>query len=222
MSNFRQEFLAFALARDVLRFGQFSTRAGRKTPYFFNAGLFNDGESLRRLGRFYGDALLASGIGCDQLFGPAYKGITLAAATAIALAEKGHNLPFSFNRKEAKDHGEGGTIVGAPLAGRVVIIDDVITAGTSVRESVAIIRAKGATPSGVLIALDRMERGQGTQSAVDEVRTMFDIPVAAIATLDDLMHFIAGNPALETHAAAVADYRAQYGTARPSGTIPLP
>jgi len=213
VSNFRQEFLAFALARDVLRFGQFTTKAGRKTPYFFNAGLFNDGESLRRLGRFYGDALLASGIGCDQLFGPAYKGITLAAATAVALAEKGHNLPFSFNRKEAKDHGEGGTIVGAPLAGRVVIIDDVITAGTSVRESVAIIRAKGATPSGVLIALDRMERGQGTQSAVDEVRTMFDIPVAAIATLDDLMQFIAGNPALETHVAAVADYRAQYGTA---------
>jgi len=213
VSNFRQEFPAFALARDVLRFGQFTTKAGRKTPYFFNAGLFNDGESLRRLGRFYGDALLASGIGCDQLFGPAYKGITLAAATAVALAEKGHNLPFSFNRKEAKDHGEGGTIVGAPLAGRVVIIDDVITAGTSVRESVAIIRAKGATPSGVLIALDRMERGQGTQSAVDEVRTMFDIPVAAIATLDDLMQFIAGNPALETHVAAVADYRAQYGTA---------
>ena len=213
VSNFRQEFLAFALARDVLRFGQFTTKAGRKTPYFFNAGLFNDGESLRRLGRFYGDALLASGIGCDQLFGPAYKGITLAAATAVALAEKGHNLPFSFNRKEAKDHGEGGTIVGAPLAGRVVIIDDVITAGTSVRESVAIIRAKGATPSGVLIALDRMERGQGTQSAVDEVRTMFDIPVAAIATLDDLMQFIAGNPALETHVAAVAGYRAQYGTA---------
>ena len=213
MSNFRQEFLAFALARDVLRFGQFTTKAGRTSPYFFNAGLFNDGESLRRLGRFYGDALLASGIGCDQLFGPAYKGITLAAATAIALAEKGHNLPFSFNRKEAKDHGEGGTIVGAPLAGRVVIIDDVITAGTSVRESVAMIEAQGATPAGVLIALDRMERGQGDQSAVDEVRAMFGIPVAAIATLDDVMQFIAGHPALEIHAGAVADYRARYGTA---------
>ena len=213
MSNFRQEFLAFALARDVLRFGQFTTKAGRTSPYFFNAGLFNDGESLRRLGRFYGDALLASGIGCDQLFGPAYKGITLAAATAIALAEKGHNLPFSFNRKEAKDHGEGGTIVGAPLAGRVVIIDDVITAGTSVRESVAMIEAQGATPAGVLIALDRMERGQGDQSAVDEVRAMFGIPVAAIATLDDVMQFIAGHPALEIHSGAVADYRARYGTA---------
>ena len=213
MSNFRQEFLAFALARDVLRFGQFTTKAGRTSPYFFNAGLFNDGESLRRLGRFYGDALLASGIGCDQLFGPAYKGITLAAATAIALAEKGHNLPFSFNRKEAKDHGEGGTIVGAPLAGRVVIIDDVITAGTSVRESVAMIEAQGATPAGVLIALDRMERGQGDQSAVEEVRAMFGIPVAAIATLDDVMQFIAGHPALEIHAGAVADYRAHYGSA---------
>jgi orotate phosphoribosyltransferase len=211
MNDFRQEFLAFALARDVLRFGQFITKAGRATPYFFNAGLFNDGESLRRLGRFYGEALLASGIGYDQLYGPAYKGITLAAATAIALAEKGHNLPFSFNRKEAKDHGEGGTIVGAPLAGRIVIIDDVITAGTSVRESVAVIKARGATPAGVLIALDRMERGQGTQSAVDEVRAMFGIPVAAIATLDDVMQFIEGRPALQAHAAAVADYRAQYG-----------
>ncbi len=211
MNDFRQDFLAFALARDVLRFGQFTTKAGRTSPYFFNAGLFNDGESLRRLGRFYGDALLASGIGFDQLYGPAYKGITLAAATAIALAEKGHNLPFSFNRKEAKDHGEGGTIVGAPLAGRIVIIDDVITAGTSVRESVAMIKAQGATPAGVLIALDRMERGQGAQSAVQEVRSMFGIPVAAIATLDDVMTFIAGQPALREHAAAVADYRAEYG-----------
>ena len=211
MNDFRQDFLAFALARDVLRFGQFITKAGRTSPYFFNAGLFNDGESLRRLGRFYGEALLASGIDFDQLYGPAYKGITLAAATAIALAEKGHNLPFSFNRKEAKDHGEGGIIVGSPLAGRIVIIDDVITAGTSVRESVAMIKAQGATPAGVLIALDRMERGQGAHSAVQEVRSMFGIPVAAIATLDDVMQFMAGRPALHAHAAAVADYRAQYG-----------
>ena len=147
-----------------------SPRRGAQTPYFFNAGLFNDGESLRRLGRFYAEALLASGVAFDQLFGPAYKGITLAAATAIALAEKGHNLPFSFNRKEAKDHGEGGNVVGAPLAGRVLIVDDVITAGTSVRESVELIRAHGATPAGVLIALDRMERGPGEKSAVQEVR----------------------------------------------------
>src|SRR5438132_8415793 len=170
MADFRQQFLEFALARDVLRFGEFITKAGRKTPYFFNAGLFNDGESLRRLGHFYAEALLASGMGCDQIFGPAYKGIILAAATAVALAEKGHNLPFSFNRKEAKDHGEGGVVVGAALWGRVLIVDDVITAGTSVRESVDMIRANGAEPAGVLIALDRMERGQGQLSAVQEVR----------------------------------------------------
>jgi orotate phosphoribosyltransferase len=213
MSDFRQEFLAFALARDVLRFGEFTTKAGRASPYFFNAGLFHDGGSLLRLGQFYGEAFLASGIACDQLFGPAYKGITLAAATGIALAEKGHNLPFSFNRKEAKDHGEGGRIIGAPLRGRVLIVDDVITAGTSVRESVATIREHGAQPAGVLIALDRMERGQGALSAVEEVRQMFNIPVVAIATLTDLMTFIAGRPALHEHAHAIAAYRQQYGVA---------
>ena len=211
MIDFRQDFLAFALARDVLRFGEFVTKAGRRTPYFFNAGLFNDGESLERLGRFYAEALLATGLTCDQLFGPAYKGIILAAAAAIALAQKGHNLPFSFNRKEAKDHGEGGTIVGATLAGRVLIVDDVITAGTSVRESVELIRANGAEPAGVLIALDRMERGLGGKSAVQEVREIYGIPVIAIATLDDLMRFIAGQPALATYGPAVAAYRAQYG-----------
>jgi orotate phosphoribosyltransferase len=211
MTDFRQDFLAFALARDVLRFGEFITKAGRKTPYFFNAGLFNDGASLRQLGRYYAEAWQASGVACDQLFGPAYKGITLAAATAIALAEKGHNLPFSYNRKEAKDHGEGGQLVGAPLVGRVLIVDDVITAGTSVRESVETIRAQGASPAGVLIALDRMERGQGEASAVQEVETTFGIPVVAIATLDDLMRFIAGRAELTAYAPAVAAYRAQYG-----------
>jgi orotate phosphoribosyltransferase len=211
MTDFRQQFLAFSLARDVLRFGEFVTKAGRRTPYFFNAGLFNDGDSLRQLGRFYAQALLASGVACDQLFGPAYKGITLAASTAIALAEQGRNFPYSYNRKEAKDHGEGGTIVGAPLAGRVLIIDDVITAGTSVRESVELIRAHGAVPAGVLIALDRMERGQGEHSAVAEVRATFDIPVVAIATLDDLMRFIADRPDLQRWMPAVADYRRQYG-----------
>ncbi len=211
MSDFRQEFLAFALARDVLRFGKFVTKAGRETPYFFNAGLFNDGESLRRLGRFYAEALLASGVACDHLFGPAYKGITLAAATGIALAERGHNLPFSFNRKEAKDHGEGGVVVGAPLVGRVLIVDDVITAGTSVRESVELIRRHGADPAGVLIALDRMERGQDSRSAVQEVEQTFGIPVVAIATLVDLMAFIAGHPDLDAHAAAVSAYRERYG-----------
>ena len=217
MPDFRQDFLAFALAREVLRFGEFVTKAGRQTPYFFNAGLFNDGDSLRRLGRFYAEALLASGIGFDQVFGPAYKGITLAAAMAIALAEKGHNLPFSFNRKEAKDHGEGGVVVGAPLAGRVVIVDDVITAGTSVRESVDLIRAQGANPAGVLIALDRMERGQGDRSAVQEVREAYGIPVVAIATLDDLMAFLSGRPEMHAHAAAVAAYRTRYGVAPQAG-----
>jgi orotate phosphoribosyltransferase len=173
--------------------------------------LFNDGASLRQLGRYYAEAWQASGVACDQLFGPAYKGITLAAATAIALAEKGHNLPFSYNRKEAKDHGEGGLLVGAPLVGRVLIVDDVITAGTSVRESVETIRAQGATPAGVLIALDRMERGQGEVSAVQEVEAAFGIPVVAIATLDDLMRFIAGRAELTAYAPAVTAYRAQYG-----------
>lgn len=218
MTDFRQDFLAFALARDVLRFGEFVTKAGRSSPYFFNAGLFNDGDSLRRLGHFYAEALKASGIGFDQIFGPAYKGITLAAATAIALAEKGHNLPFSFNRKEAKDHGEGGVVVGAKLSGRVVIIDDVITAGTSVRESVELIRAQGASPAGVLIALDRMERGQGERSAVQEVREQFGIPVVAIATLDDLMSFIRGRTELRDHESAVTAYRARYGAVPSGGT----
>ena len=199
------------MSRSALRFGAFKLKSGRESPYFFNAGLFNDGESLRRLGRFYAEALKASGVTCDGLFGPAYKGITLAAATAIALAENGQNLPYSFNRKEAKDHGEGGSLVGAPLRGRIVIVDDVITAGTSVRESVTLIRAHGAVPAGVLIALDRMERGQGERSAVREVRDEFGIPVVAIATLDDVMAFIAGKPELTRYAGDIAAYRALYG-----------
>jgi len=211
MIDFRQEFLDFALACDVLRFGEFVTKAGRKSPYFFNAGLFNDGASLRRLGQYYAQALLASGIAFDQLFGPAYKGITLAAATGIALAEKGHNLPFSFNRKEAKDHGEGGVIVGAPLKGRVVIVDDVITDGGAKREAIELLRAHGANPAGVLIAFDRLERGRGEKSAVQELRDEFGIPVVAIATLHDLMQFIAGQPRLSRHASAVSAYREQYG-----------
>ncbi|MGC1818188.1 MAG: orotate phosphoribosyltransferase [Casimicrobiaceae bacterium] len=211
MTDFRHDFLQFALAREVLRFGEFVTKAGRRSPYFFNAGLFNDGTSLRRLGEFYAEALLASGVGCDQLFGPAYKGITLAAATAIALAAMGHNLPYSYNRKEAKDHGEGGSVVGAPLAGRVMIVDDVITAGTSVRESVALIEAHGAKPAGVLIALDRMERGQGERSAVQDVRDTWGIPVVAIATLDDVMTFIDGRAELAAVRPAIAAYRERYG-----------
>jgi orotate phosphoribosyltransferase len=213
MTDFRQQFLAFALARDVLRFGEFVTKAGRRTPYFFNAGLFNDGDALRRLGQFYAEALLASRVTCDQLFGPAYKGITLAAATAIALAEKGHNLPFSYNRKEAKDHGEGGTIVGAKLAGRVLIVDDVITDGGAKREAIELIRAQGAEPAGVLIAFDRMERGRGELSAVQELARDYGLPVVAIATLDDLMRFIAAEPALAGRVADVEAYRAAYGAA---------
>lgn len=213
MSDFRQTFLEFALARDVLRFGEFVTKAGRKTPYFFNAGLFNDGESLRRLGQFYAEAYLASGMKCDQLFGPAYKGITLAATTAIALAEKGHNLPYSYNRKEAKDHGEGGAMVGAALKGRVLVIDDVITDGGAKREAIELIRAHGAVPAGVLIAFDRMERGRGTRSAVQELHQEFGIPVFAIATLDDLMTLIGRRADLAAHSRAVGAYREAYGVA---------
>ncbi|MBI3140534.1 MAG: orotate phosphoribosyltransferase [Rhodocyclales bacterium] len=209
------EFIEFALARGVLRFGEFKTKAGRLSPYFFDAGLFNDGDSLARLGDFYARTILASGIACDMLFGPAYKGIPLVAGTAIALAQRGRNLPFCFNRKEAKDHGEGGTLIGAPLRGRVLIVDDVISAGTSVRESVELIRGAGAQPGGVLIALDRMERGQGELSAVQEVQASFGIPVLAVATLDDLLGYLGGKPELAQNLAAVARYRQQYGTTRP-------
>jgi len=208
------EFIAFALETGVLRFGEFKTKAGRLSPYFFNAGLFNDGASLGRLCEFYSRAILASGIPCDVLFGPAYKGIPLVAGTAIALAQKGHNLPYSFNRKEAKDHGEGGTLIGAPLAGNVLIVDDVISAGTSVRESVELIRAAGATPCGVVIALDRMERGQGELSAVQEVQQAYGMPVVAVATLDDLCAYLGGKPELAQNLQAVARYREQYGIAK--------
>ena len=199
------------MAQDVLRFGEFKTKAGRATPYFFNAGLFNDGESLRRLGQFYAEAYLASGLHCDQIYGPAYKGITLAAATAIALAEKGHNLPYSFNRKEAKDHGEGGVVVGAPLRGKILVIDDVITDGASKREAVELIRAHGAEPAGVLIAFDRMERGRGELSAVQEVEQAYGLPVFAIATLDDLLAMFAVRPERREQHAALMAYRRQYG-----------
>ncbi len=209
--SFRQQFLRFALDCDVLRFGEFKTKSGRLSPYFFNSGLFNTGESLRRLGAYYADAVLAADVPFDMTFGPAYKGIPLVSALAIGLAEKGHNLPYAFNRKEAKDHGEGGLIVGAPLAGRVLIVDDVITAGTSVRESVALIRAAGATPAGVLIMLDRRERGTGTLSAVQEVEATFDIPVVAIASLPDVLELVATEPALHAHQQQIESYRAQYG-----------
>lgn len=208
-----QDFIAFACQKGVLRFGEFKTKAGRLSPYFFNAGLFNDGAALARLADFYADAILASGLAFDMLFGPAYKGIPLAAAIAVKLAERGENRPFAFNRKEAKDHGEGGTLIGAPLAGRVLIVDDVISAGTSVRESVDIIRAAGAEPAGVAIAIDRQERGTGALSAVQEVEQNLGMPVIAVARLTDLIDYLAGQPALERNLAAVRRYRETYGVA---------
>jgi orotate phosphoribosyltransferase len=211
MNNFRQEFIEFVLARGVLCFGEFKTKAGRLSPYFFNAGLFNDGEALRRLGQFYAKAIVAADSPFDMLFGPAYKGIPLVSASAVALAEIGRNLPFCFNRKEAKDHGEGGMTVGAPLVGRVLIVDDVISAGTSVRESVQIIRAAGAAPCGVVIALDRMERGTGAQSAAQEVRSQFGIPVISIATLEDLTAFLRARADMARQLQAVERYRKDYG-----------
>lgn len=211
--DFRQEFIEFALAQNVLRFGEFKTKAGRLSPYFFNAGLFNDGAALDRLSRFYAKAILASGVGIDMLYGPAYKGIPLVAVSALALAQAGRNLPFAFNRKEAKDHGEGGNIIGTPLAGRVLIVDDVISAGTSVRESVEVIQEAGATACGVVIALDRMERGTGELSAVQEVKRDYGIPVIAVATLDDLMAYLRQRPDFKQHEAAVARYRQEYGVA---------
>jgi orotate phosphoribosyltransferase len=207
------EFIAFACQRGVLRFGEFKTKAGRLSPYFFNAALFDDGASLAHLADFYARAIEAAAIPCDMLFGPAYKGIVLAASTAMTLAGRGRNLPFCFNRKEAKDHGEGGNLIGAPLRGRVLIIDDVISAGTSVRESVDFITGAGATPAGVVIALDRQERGQGKLSAVQEVEQTYGMPVMAVATLADLIDFIANHPELEQNLSAVNRYREQYGVA---------
>ena len=209
--DFRQDFIEFALGCQVLRFGEFKTKAGRLSPYFFNAGLFNDGNSLGRLAEFYAKAAEAGGVQFDMLFGPAYKGIPLVATIAMALAQRGRNFPFAYNRKEAKDHGEGGNIVGAPLQGQVLIVDDVISAGTSVRESVELIRAAGAIPAGVLIALDRQERGQGELSAVQEVQRDYGIPVIAVAGLADLMSFLAHHPEFAAHQAAVAAYRERYG-----------
>jgi orotate phosphoribosyltransferase len=212
--DFHQQFIEFAVDRNALLFGEFITKAGRRSPYFFNAGLFNDGEALDRLAQFYASAIVASGIAFDGLFGPAYKGIPLAATAAVALARAGCNRPFSYNRKEAKDHGEGGTIVGAKLGGRVLIIDDVISAGTSVRESVELIRTAGATPCGVVIALDRMERGRGDLSAVQEVERDYGIPVIAVASLEDLLAFLQQRADFGAHREAVAAYRREYGVVR--------
>ena len=218
--NLAQQFVAFAVDCGVLRFGDFITKAGRQSPYFFNAGLFNDGAMLGKLAQFYAQRIVASGIECDMLFGPAYKGIPLVAAVAIELARMGRNLPFAYNRKEAKDHGEGGSLVGAPLQGRVLIVDDVMSAGTAVRESIALIRAANATPAAVAVALDRQEKatenGQDVPySAVQYVRTQLGMQVCAIATLDDLLCYLSASAAsgdeLSAYYQQVLAYRTRYG-----------
>ncbi|MCC6532276.1 MAG: orotate phosphoribosyltransferase [Burkholderiales bacterium] len=213
MTDFRRDFFRFAASQRALLFGEFVTKAGRISPYFFNAGMFSSGAALARLSEFYAKAIRAAAIEFDVLFGSAYKGIPLAAGVAMTLAHEGRDVPFSFNRKETKDHGEGGVVIGAPLRGRVLIIDDVISAGTSVRESVAIIRGANAQPCGVAIALDRMERGSRETSAVEEVEQSFGIPVVAIATLDDLIGFVRAEPGLGEHLAGVLAYRERFGTA---------
>ena len=214
MQDYQREFLDFALSVGVLRFGEFTLKSGRRSPYFFNAGLFDTGGALARLGHYYAQTIVASGIGFDVLYGPAYKGIPLAAVTAAALYDQhGRDVGYAFNRKEVKDHGEGGTVVGHRLEGRVLVIDDVITAGTSVRESVDIIRAQGAKPAGVVIALDRQERGAGERSAVQEVRADFGMPVAAIVGLEHLVQYLAEKPDAAAQLEAIRGYRARYGVA---------
>ncbi|MCE8004889.1 orotate phosphoribosyltransferase [Billgrantia ethanolica] len=216
MQAYQREFIEFAIEQGVLKFGEFTLKSGRVSPYFFNAGLFRSGSALAQLGRFYANAIEASGLSFDVLFGPAYKGIPLAATTAVALADHhGRDLPFAFNRKEAKSHGEGGNIVGAELAGRILIIDDVITAGTAIREVMTLIEAAGAEAAGVVIALDRQERGEGSQSAIQEVESRYAMPVVSIVTLDLVLSYLEqqSNQELQGHAAAIRDYRARYGVA---------
>ena len=211
MPDHTQEFIQFAIEKQVLRFCEFKTKAGRISPYFFNAGLFNDGMSLMKLGEFYAAAIVKSGIQFDMLFGPAYKGIPLVSSIVIAFAKDGRNVPYAFNRKEAKDHGEGGAIIGAPLKGQVLIIDDVISAGTSVRESVDLIAASGATPCGVAIALDRQERGSGALSAVQEVEKTNNIPVCSIANLETLITYLQNRPDMAHNLLTIEKYRNEYG-----------
>ena len=217
MQDHQRRFLELAIAREVLRFGEFTLKSGRTSPYFFNAGRFDSGAALAALGECYADALLASGLEIDMLFGPAYKGIPLATALATALAARGRDLPVAFNRKEAKAHGEGGQLIGAPLAGRVLVVDDVITAGTAIRESIELIRAAGATPAAVLSALDRQERGQaGERSAAEEVQAEFGLPVVAVAGLAQLLQLAEDRPELGQYKDALLAYRARYGS-RSSG-----
>ena len=214
MHDYQRDFIELSLRQQVLRFGEFTLKSGRQSPYFFNMGRIDSGAALARLGRAYAATLVEAAIEVDMLFGPAYKGIALAAATAIALADQHrHDLPWAYNRKEAKDHGEGGVLVGAPLKGRVLIVDDVMTAGTAVRESLALIRAHGAEPAGVLIALDRQERGQGELSAAQEVARDYGIPVIAITSLADVLAYAGERPELAAEHARLLAYRACYGVA---------
>jgi len=212
MRDYQKAFIEFALSRNVLRFGEFTLKSGRVSPYFFNAGLFNTGSALARLGRYYAEAIVDSGLEFDVLFGPAYKGIPLAATTCVALADHHEqDMPYSFNRKEAKAHGEGGNIVGAPLQGRILIIDDVITAGTAIRESMQLIESAGAKPAGVIIALDRQEKGRGELSAIQEVEQQYNIPVLSIVKLENLITYLEQQPAMQANLTAVQAYREQYG-----------
>jgi len=212
MQAYQRDFIRFAIERGVLRFGEFTLKSGRTSPYFFNAGLFNTGSALARLGQCYASAIVDSGLNFDVLFGPAYKGIPLASATAVALADKhGRDVPWCFNRKEAKDHGEGGSLVGAPLKGDVLIIDDVITAGTAIREVMTIIQAEQARAAAVLIALNRQERGKGELSAIQEVERDYGIPVVSIVSLDQVLEYLAEDAQLKQYLPAVEAYRAQYG-----------
>lgn len=211
MSELQLDFLRFVVDKNILKFGEYITKFGRKSPYFFNAGLFFEGESLLKLANFYADTIINQQIEFDVLFGPAYKGIVLAAATSLALAQKGINKPYAYNRKEAKDHGEGGTLVGAPLKGNILIIDDVISAGTSVRQSIELIQQEKAHASGVLVALDRMERGVTELSAVQELKQKFDLAVFSIASLDGILELIQETPELKQYQTAITTYRELYG-----------
>ena len=212
MKAYQREFIEFALEKQVLKFGEFTLKSGRKSPYFFNAGLFNSGRDLAKLGRYYAAALVDSAINYDVLFGPAYKGIPIASATAVQLAElHDQDVPWCFNRKEAKDHGEGGNLVGSPLKGRIMLVDDVITAGTAIRESMDLIHANGAELAGVLIALDRQEKGKGELSAIQEVQRDYNAPVIAIITLGDLISYLETQPEMAAHLEKVKEYRASYG-----------
>ena len=207
------EFIEFTLKANVLRFGDFTTKAGRQSPYFFNAGLFTDGVAIAKLGQFYAQAILNANIEFDMLYGPAYKGITLSASTAIALAGFNRNVTFAFNRKEVKDHGEGGLTIGAPVSGKVLIVDDVISAGTSVRESIEVIEATGASPCGIVISLDRQERGTGAESAIQQIQRDFGLPVINLFCLDDLVEYLSQKPEMADNLSRVCKYREEYGAA---------